>query len=525
MTRSAPPIPVPEIGGTGVPPRLGDAPAGPLPIPQPDVDKRWTDSRFWLLQVIILALYLTRLAVSVALHLDPSSPAVELSTVIIFLIPVMYAALSYGVAGAIVTATWVTVLAIPRVVTYLDDGNSLGAWVEVMQVAVLILIAVVVGHRVSAERTARRVAQAAEQAHLRAEALYRNLFDSNQAPILITDTDGRVVEANTSAYRVFPQCARVGVVDSEAQTGRPRLVDVIGPEVAGQILTQLVSVRSTNGSAEPSPAGPPPVTPVGVMVDGEWTLFRPTSAILEGIDGVRGMQVTFNDVTAETRRHDRLEAFTGQVVLGQEEERRHLAQELHDGPVQTLIHLCRLIDDIERTTDHGRNEPLALSDLRAIAEGAVADLRGIAKGLRPSILDDLGLVASISQLLAEVERRNPMETSLEVDGVERRLAPSVELALFRVTQEALSNVERHATARRVDVGLDFAAAGMHLLIRDDGVGAPPEVVASGAVLESMGLPGMAERARLIGGTFSIRSGDGPGTTVEVWVPHDAVPYG
>jgi len=517
VTPDVRPVDVPELG---VPPPAIGQPEPPRPVP--DTNRPWANSRFWMLQVIVLAIYLVRLAVSVAFHLDATSPAVELTTVAVFLIPVMLAALNFGLACAVLTSAWVTVLAIPRFVIYVDDQDAVGAWAEVMQVAVLNVIAVLVGYRVSAERRARRVAEAAEQAHLRAEALYRNLFDSNQAPILITDTEGRVVEANASAYRVFPRCDRVGITSADAPTGFPRLVDVIGPEAAGQVLSHLVAARSVTPSDAPDVPGGDRVEPVPMVVDGERILFRPTSTALDGVDGIRGMQVTFEDVTAETRRHDRLEAYTGQVVLGQEEERRHLAQELHDGPVQTLIHLCRQIDAVERPAGEQGEDRLALADLRVIVEGAVADLRGIAKGLRPSILDDLGLVASVSQLLSDIERRNPLRTSIGVIGVEQRLGPEVELALFRVTQEALSNVERHAKAGRVDVGLDFNDAGLRLLIRDDGVGVPRTVVAGGAVAGSMGLPGMAERTRLIGGTFAIHSGDGPGTTVEVWVPKGAI---
>jgi len=504
------------------------APAPEAGAPRPwvrtnDPEGPWTDSRFWLLQIVVLALYLVRLAASVSLHLDPSSPAVEFTTVVVFLIPVVYAALNYGLAGALVTSLWVTVLAIPRFVSYLDDQEALGAWTEVMQVTVLNVIAILVGARVTSERTARREAEAAEQAHLRAEALYRNLFDSNQAPILITDGEGRVVEANSSALRIFPGTADIDASGGAIGGSRPRLLDVIGPEAASQVLTHLVSVRSPEGDTEGPTSPGERVRPVSFDVDGEPVLFRPTATTLEGGDGIHGMQVVFEDVTAETRRHDRMEAFAGRVVLAQEEERRHIAQELHDGPVQTLIHLCRQIDTFGEglpvEPDLGDDpDRQTVSELRTIVEGTVAELRGIAKGLRPSILDDLGLVASISQLLADAEKRNEFETSIGVTGKERRLPPTVELALFRVSQEALSNVERHARATRVAVGLDFETNGLRLLVRDDGIGINPDTADEEARRGSLGLPGMAERANLIGGTFVIHSAPGDGTTVDVWVP-------
>ena len=98
-----------------------------------------------------------------------------------------------------------------------------------------------------------------------------------------------------------------------------------------------------------------------------------------------------------------------------------------------------------------------LSELREIVEDTVKELRSIAKGLRPSVLDDLGLVASIGQTLSEAADRRHFETTFGVTGQERRLPPPVELALFRIAQEAISNIERHAVARRVAVGLNFEA--------------------------------------------------------------------
>ena len=159
-----------------------------------------------------------------------------------------------------------------------------------------------------------------------------------------------------------------------------------------------------------------------------------------------------------------------------------------------------------------------LTELRSIVEDTVAELRSIAKGLRPSILDDLGLVASINQTLTDAGERQRFETSFGVTGTERRLSPTVELALFRIAQEAISNVERHAAARRVAVGMNFEATGLRMLVKDDGVGFAPSQRPDGTRSSSLGLPGMTERAHLIGSRLIIHSEPGFGTTVDVWVP-------
>ncbi len=509
--------------GTGVP-RPTDEPA-PQIVPrrlragnQPSArksanQKPWTNSRFWILQFIILALYLIRLAATVTFHLDATSPAVEFSTVELFVVPVIYGTLNYGLDGALLTAGWVTMLAVPRFLTALVSHNYVAAWAELAQVVLLDALAALVGQRVSSEQDARRIAESAQEAHQRAETLYRDLFYSNQAPILIVDGNGYVVETNLSAQRTFAPSTNRG-----RATGLPvRLVDVIGPVASSHILTRLISARLPLSAGQDDESGDADlVEPVAFEVQGHPALYRPSATMLGGSgDGTR-MQIVFEDVTAETRRHDLMEAFAARVVSGQEEERRHIAQEIHDGPVQSLIHLCRQIDSMDAVSDptHGGLRP---SELRAIAEDTVAELRSIAKGLRPSILDDLGLVASINQILTEAGERQQFKSSFGVTGDERRLRPTVELALFRIAQEAISNIERHAEAQRVAVGLNFDQQGVRLLVRDDGVGFETRADSGGAG-ESLGLPGMSERARLIQSKLRIHSSKGGGTTVDVWVP-------
>jgi signal transduction histidine kinase len=487
-----------------------------------NTERPWTISRFWLLQVIVLALAMIRLAATVAFHLNTESVAIEFSTLIIFIAPVLYATFNYGLAGALFTAGWVTVLAIPRFVAALSEHNYVGAWSELAQVALLDALAVLVGQRVTAEREARRLAESAELAHLSAEALYRNLFDSNQAPILLIDGTGSVIEANASARRAFNGSnGGKSAASGERQLVAPiRLVDMIGATSASQVLSQLVSEQLHGHSSDDDLiSGIERTPPVAREIDGRLVLLRPTATMLDRSPSSARMQVVFEDVTAETRRNDLMEAYAARVVLGQEEERRHIAQELHDGPVQTLIHLCRKLDEVSsRDEDPSPGGTLRLSDLRVIVEETVAELRSIARGLRPSVLDDLGLVASINQIVSEAGERQRFDASFGVTGPERRMAPAVELALFRIAQEALSNAERHASANRVAVGLSFDDCGVRLLVTDDGVGFDIGDDHENADSGRLGLRGMTERARLIGSELTVHTGPGEGTTVDVRVP-------
>lgn len=497
-------------------------------------ERPWADSRFWLVQLVLVGLTLAELAVVVSGHLSATSPVNEYATVVLLLPPVLYAANRFGLAGGVATAWVATLLAAPRFVAAGDVGSLSVAWVEVVEVVVVNVAAVAVGQRTSARRDAAALAAEARRAHEQVEARYRELFDSNQSPILIVDGDGSVVDSNPSARRLFP-----AVQPHEGAVVRPRLVDVIGADAAAYVLSLLVS-----GPDEP-PAGTPsddPVAPLALDAAGERVLMRPAVTPV-GAPRERRLQVVFDDVTAELDRQARMEAFAARVVLGQEEERRHLAQELHDGPLQSLIHLCRQIDEhqarhqppgterrgpdpaVETGAGDRDDAELPLADVRTTAELVVAELRGIAKGLRPSILDDLGLEASISQLLAEAGTRTGLETTLGVTGTAVRLPPPVELALFRIAQEALSNAERHARATRVAVGLEFSPQGVRLLVTDDGSGFEPGSPVPRAGGSSLGVPGMAERAALVGAALTIHSAPGTGTTVEVRVPARALRAG
>jgi signal transduction histidine kinase len=512
---------------TGTPPPTG--PGGPVGSsisgPSSSHDDRtrqpWADSQFWVLQFAVLALFLIRLAADVALHLNTTSVELEFSTVVLFAAPAIFAAFRYGIRGALLTSAWITVLAVPRLIVAIDGHDNGAAWAEVTQLLVLDGAALLIGQHVSGRRRVERIAESTRQAHQSAEALYRDLFDSNQAPILIVDGRGAVVEANASAHRVFHRTRSAPGLDrrrTSMDPGGVRLVEMIGPDAAAQILTRLLDSQVARPQVDDAITDEERIEPVPFEVDGQTVFFRPTGTMLNRSAGETRMQVVFEDVTAETRRHDLMEAYATRVVLGQEEERRHLAQELHDGPVQTLIHLCRQIDAVEKDASITVASAQVLADLRIIAEGTVAELRSIARGLRPSILDDLGLVASINQALTDGGTRRGFATTFGVTGEERRLPATVELALYRIAQEAITNVERHASAGAVAVGISFESGGLRLLVKDDGAGFAVVDHPEGDGTHSLGLPGMTERAHLIGSRLVIHSSPGSGTTVDVWVP-------
>jgi two-component system, NarL family, sensor histidine kinase DegS len=502
-----------------------------------DLRRPWTNSWFWLLQLVILAASLMRLALVVRLGLGATTPAVEYSTLLVFLPLTTVGALAFGLEGALVSCGWTFVLAIPRLTDALAHRRPSVALAELVQLAVLVVVGVATGWVVGTERRMRLRNQRALLDSAQANAIYRDLFDVNISPILVIDGNGAVVDANATAAQSFAVPTGFGsqrLHPAGTADAALRLIDVVGPDAAGEILGGLLTTvghaaRPLEGGL-PAADGPPtaddppsvsgPLTdstglpPVEIPIQGRPSLFRPSATMLSPDGHDRRMQIVFQDVTEERRRRELAETFAAHVVLGQEEERRRISQELHDGPLQSLIHICRQIDAL--TPSHPASTDA--HDLRRSVESTVNEIRGIARGLRPSTLDDLGLVASIGQLLADAERRGHLGTSFGLTGDDRRMPPDVELALFRIVQEALSNIERHAAARTVAIGLEFEGGGLRLLVSDDGIGFDPGEDGRSSANQSLGIPGMVERANLIGATLVVHSRPGSGTSVDVRIP-------
>jgi signal transduction histidine kinase len=223
---------------------------------------------------------------------------------------------------------------------------------------------------------------------------------------------------------------------------------------------------------------------------------------------------------ARDRERERLRTYTHEITRAQEEERKRIARELHDDTAQGLVLLCRRLDALrwdEVTLNPG---PAGwFRELRSLAQATLKSVRRFSRDLRPPILDDLGLQPALEALVGELSGRTGLAASIELSGTTRRLEPEVELALFRIAQEALRNVERHAEASRVTVGVAFWGDRARLAVADNGRGFEvPRLSETFAPAGRLGLLGMQERAELVGGVLSIWSVPGDGTRVTVEVP-------
>ncbi|HLF40450.1 MAG TPA: GAF domain-containing protein [Acidimicrobiia bacterium] len=213
-------------------------------------------------------------------------------------------------------------------------------------------------------------------------------------------------------------------------------------------------------------------------------------------------------------REQALEHFAARTVEAQEMDRRRLAAEIHDGISQRLISLWYHLQAAEGAAPS--DPATVLSELEAakdLTSAALDETRTAIAGLRPSVLDDLGLGPSLESLARTV---NGPELDLDVAAC--RLAPHVEVALYRIAQEALQNVVKHAGATRVAVTLTTTGDTVRLVVEDDGKGFGPRDLARERATEAYGLAGMRERAELVGARLNVTSRPGEGTRVQVEVP-------
>jgi two-component system, NarL family, sensor histidine kinase UhpB len=204
------------------------------------------------------------------------------------------------------------------------------------------------------------------------------------------------------------------------------------------------------------------------------------------------------------------------AMRAQEEERRRLARDLHDEVNQALTAILLRLEALSQ--DAPAERVPEVTELKRLVNQAMGELLTLARQLRPSALDDHGLVPALQAQLRRFGARTGVEVRLRTHGDPDALAEDVQTALYRIIQEALANAGRHAGATVVEVDLKAEAGRVDLRVSDDGEGFDPGAVARGGADgpgAGLGMGGMAERARLVGGDLDVRSAPGGGTTVTV----------
>ena len=338
------------------------------------------------------------------------------------------------------------------------------------------------------------------------EEKYRELFENAHEAIWVHDLQGNITLANKACEELSGYCVAELIGKNVSMLLMPEALalarEVKDRLLRGEAMEQRYEQRLKRKD------------------DSEASLQLSTSPVFSG-----GQLVAFQhiarDITEEKRMQENLRFYLKQATKSQEEERKRIARELHDETIQELVVLSRQVDDLAFSG-------LILSEqnisrhigLRQQINNVIQGVRRLSQDLRPAALDRLGLLAALEWLTSNVAEYSGIPIDLNVSGQEHRLSEEAELLLFRITQEALRNVWRHSEATRASVMVAFDQGKTIIAISDNGKG----FAFSGSVDDlfrdgKLGLAGMHERARLLGGTVKVQSEPGKGTEVTVEIPN------
>ncbi len=442
---------------------------------------------FWawlLILVLAIALHvgagnpLRALLAQVSLQLTPC-----LVERLLFLAPVALAAWYFGPAAGVLTIA--LSLAVMLIRTAISSCQPESALQEITGVLALAIFLNWIFSRLRGEQRGREQERLLGLERLRiSERRFRGLFENASDAIWLQDDRGRLVEVNAA-------CARLTGYEPEDLVGQP--VEKLLPEPLAEG-SQERALRRQDGAEAVAE----------VMVSaapGGWLCIA-------------------RDVTERHQREESTRFFARQVLQAQEEERRRVARELHDSTVQSLVVVS---NQLEALALDGHDLPPAagerLGQVQGLVREAVSEARHFSQNLRPPALDDLGLLPSLEELAAGLRRDEGLAVEVLALGQARRLSSETELALYRIVQEVLSNVRRHARATEAIVNLRFFPDTVRVVVRDDGQGCElPKYLEDLVSAGCLGLAGIYERAHLLGGQAEIRSAPGQGTTVWVELP-------
>jgi two-component system sensor histidine kinase DegS len=338
------------------------------------------------------------------------------------------------------------------------------------------------------------------------EAKYRDLFEEASDAILVHNMEGIISEANKA-------CEKLLGYPAEELVGRDVREFLHGDSLA---LARMVKERLLSGEKIEHR-----YEQHIYRKDGSEAIIEMSSRLIISDGRPIGFEHIGRDVTEERKMRDNLRFYLKQVLRAQEEERKRLSRELHDDTSQSMLLLIHRLDSLASAPENRLSESVQeqLTELHSLAVQILDGLRRYAQELRPAILDDMGLIAALQWLADNINREGGTRVTVDVNGGEQELATEAKLVLFRIAQEALSNIKRHSGATQAAVSLKYEEGKITLSVADNGKGfeLPPRL-SDMASQGKLGLTGMEERARLLGGTLLVQSSPGKGTIVTAQLP-------
>jgi PAS domain S-box-containing protein len=421
------------------------------------------------------------------------------------------AAITAGACGAIslglLRADLIGLLPPPLV-----HHTSTSVWVVlIFMMAEFVMVQVVVDWvvRRAEERSLASVneRQRAEAALRESESKFAKVFSAGPDAMAISELEtGRIIEANANYVRLLGYCRDelVGRTTLELDIfeeprDRPRLIAAIRADGAVRDWELRFRTRSR--------------TSITVLYSGEVT----------ELGGRTHLVSVIHDITerkrAEARERQAREDFTRRLIASQEAERRRIAGELHDSLGQNLILIKNRAELALELADASPEIRLQFQNLREMAAQAITEVRQISHDLRPYQLDQLGLTRALEAMIDTAARNSQFPIARKLDAVDDLFTPEAATHLYRVAQESLSNILKHARAKSARVGLERDVRAVRLWIEDNGQGFAAGPAKGVPPVEGLGLSSIAERARILGATLRIDSVPGQGTRIELAVPH------
>jgi PAS domain S-box-containing protein len=347
------------------------------------------------------------------------------------------------------------------------------------------------------EMSAREAAQQALEA---SEARYRSVFDSATDGLVIANREGVILESNESA------CALHG---RSAGALRLTLFTQLLHRDSRHLWEELLRQLDDKGTAR--------LEARHITVDGDQVDIELGASQLDKEDDDR-LLLILTDITERKRSEQRHAQLSRTVLAAQEEERGRISRELHDELGQLLTALRLEMGWLRKKASLSKDQEASFDGCVGLVETAADQLRLVCRGLRPPLLDDLGLEPAVQHLVNDFADRSGLvvDFQVELDETDAPLPKEVALCAYRILQESLTNVSRHAEATKTTVSLSFRRGRLFASVSDDGQGF--EVSELGSKLGCCGVAGMLERANLVRGTVEIRSTPGEGTEVVFEAP-------
>ncbi len=337
------------------------------------------------------------------------------------------------------------------------------------------------------------------------EKRFRQLFENAHDAIWVQGLSGEITAANQAAAELFG-CDLAELVGERAK--QFSLPDE-------PILSERRREAILEGKEDQKP-----YSRKIIKKDGSEAFVMLTANLVTKDGNPDGIQFIGRDITKEVRMQENQSFYLQQITRAHEEERQRISRDLHDSTAQNLVAMLRRLERFnEENIQLSEEKQKFLWNLHGQLKSTLQEIRQLSRDLRPSVLDNLGLLPAVEWLAEQLESEHNIRTSLAVFGKEKRFSQEIEITLFRIIQEALRNIAKHAEATEAQVTIEFKDAETKVVISDNGKGFDlPQSLGELSRRGKLGIDGMQTRARLAGGTFNIQSELGKGTTIMVTIP-------